>query len=222
MALPEPPAADYVRLNVAHQHIRDYIISRRVIDAFMEPAEGLPEALPGAKRLRPGVEALLKRNINYLVRRADPEASDIIGSQYTYRFENEEGDDGAEHNKLAIWNNKYAFDIAEEDPDRPRENFIMVHTRQGVQTTLMDAVSDAFIRAVEATTRGVDAEEVRKQRNQEKKMVSEVAVKVGRNIGQTIPEGVLTKQVGKFLGGKRRKTKAKKARKSRRKTRRVL
>jgi hypothetical protein len=68
----------------------------------------------------------------------------------------------------------------------------------------------------------VDAEEVRKQRNQEKKMVSEVAVKVGRNIGQTIPEGVLTKQVGKFLGGKRRKTKAKKARKSRRKTRRVL
>jgi hypothetical protein len=216
MQFPEPPAADYVRQNVVREHIRDYIIAQRVIDAFMEPAEGLPEALPGAKRLRPGVEALLKRNINYLVRRADPEASDIIGSQYTYRFENEEGDDGAEHNKLAIWNNKYAFDVAEEDPDRPRENFIMIHTRQGIQPTLMDAVSDAFIRAVEATVQGVDADAVRKQRNLEKRGVGEISVSKG------LPPLMLGKEVGKFLGGKRRKTKAKKAKKSRRKTRRVL
>jgi hypothetical protein len=111
-----------------------------------------------------------------------------------------------------MWNNKYSFNIGEQDPDRPRGNFIQIFKRERVQNARMDEVSDAFIRAVEATVQGVDADAVRKQRNTERRGVGEISVSKG------LPPLMLGKEVGKFLGGKRRKTK--KAKKSRRKTRR--
>jgi hypothetical protein len=212
------PDEDYVMLDERFRW--DYRISQRVIDGLMELAEELPNALPGAKRPRPGVEQMLRNNVKMFLAETDPETPEVTNFSYTYRFENVEQDTTNVQNKITFFTKKYYVTIVEEAPElQSHIGYIRIgRLDPTVPGPLFDLAKRAIIRAIEATSRGVDT--LRDQRNQEKKMVSEVAVKVGRNMGQTIPEGMLTKQVGKFLGGKRRKTKAKKAKKSRRKTRR--
>jgi hypothetical protein len=179
-----------------------FLISEAIINGLME------DDIPHFKKPRDGVEQHLKKNLDAVFPDLPP---------FTVTFETDDGGDEERNSSFTARNPTFRIVIDYVDFGVIGTELTLEIHKQGTPITNDDRIH--IHKAIKTASRGIDIGELKKERK------TFAVGKLTERVGDVMAEKgapadplMLQKEVGKYLGGKRRKTKAKKTR--RRKTRR--